>query len=81
MSQILDNDIKFLPRGRPKEGGIVGKELKYHTFNDLLNFYPFRLCRSQQNLHNIGNRPSMSTYSSVESLPAYLSPERRGAKD
>lgn len=42
MSNILDNDIKFLPGVGPKRAELLAKELNIKTFSDLLHFYPFR---------------------------------------
>ncbi len=60
MSQILDNDIKFLPGVGPRRAELLGKELNITTFNDLLNFYPFRYV-DRSKIYTISEiEPSMS---------------------
>ncbi|HPR84673.1 MAG TPA: ATP-dependent DNA helicase RecG, partial [Prolixibacteraceae bacterium] len=42
MSEILDQDIKFLPGVGPQRAELLKKELKIFTFNDLLYYFPYK---------------------------------------
>lgn len=42
MSEILDNEIKFLPGVGPKRAEILGKEAEIVTFRDLISYFPFK---------------------------------------
>lgn len=39
---FLDTDIKYLPGVGPQRAKQLGDELAIHTFEDLINYYPFR---------------------------------------
>ena len=42
MSEILDQDIKFLPGVGPQRAELLKKELEIFTFNDLLYYFPYK---------------------------------------
>ncbi len=42
MSDLLDQEIKFLPGVGPKRAEILNKELKIFTFRDLIYYYPYK---------------------------------------
>lgn len=42
MSEILVQDIKFLPGVGPQRAELLKKELKIFTFNDLLYYFPYK---------------------------------------
>jgi ATP-dependent DNA helicase RecG len=42
MASQLQNDIKFLKGVGPKRAELLKKELDIHTFDDLLNYFPYR---------------------------------------
>jgi ATP-dependent DNA helicase RecG len=42
MSEILDQDIKFLQGVGPQRAELLKKELKIFTFNDLLYYFPYK---------------------------------------
>ncbi|MDI3527017.1 MAG: ATP-dependent helicase RecG [Tenuifilum sp.] len=42
MSNVLDNDIMYLPGVGPKRSELLKKELGIFTFGDLLYFFPYR---------------------------------------
>jgi len=42
MSDILDNEIKFLPGVGPKRAEILEKEAEIFTFRDLLYYFPYK---------------------------------------
>jgi ATP-dependent DNA helicase RecG len=42
MSELLDQDIKFLPGVGPQRAELLKKELEIFTFNDLLYYFPYK---------------------------------------
>jgi ATP-dependent DNA helicase RecG len=42
MSQILDQEIKYLKGVGPKRAELLGKELNIHTYRNLLYFFPYK---------------------------------------
>lgn len=42
MSNILDQDIMYLPGVGPKKKEILSKELGIHSYGDLLEYYPYK---------------------------------------
>ena len=42
MSDILDNEIKFLPGVGPKRAELLEKEAEIFTFRDLLSYFPYK---------------------------------------
>jgi ATP-dependent DNA helicase RecG len=42
LNNLLDNKIEFLKGVGPKRAAILNKELNIYTYNDLLNYFPFR---------------------------------------
>jgi len=42
MSDILDQDIKFLSGVGPKRAELLKKELKIETFGDLIYYFPYK---------------------------------------
>jgi ATP-dependent DNA helicase RecG len=42
MSELMDQDIKFLPGVGPQRAELLKKELSIFTFNDLLYYFPYK---------------------------------------
>lgn len=42
MSEILNTEIKYLPGVGPQREKMLKEQLGIHTFNDLLNYYPYK---------------------------------------
>ena len=42
MNSILDQDIMYLPGVGPKRKSILSKELNINSYNDLLEYYPYK---------------------------------------
>ena len=42
MTDILEQDIKYLSGVGPRRSEILSKELNIHTWNDLLEYFPYK---------------------------------------
>lgn len=63
-SHILSTPIEYLKGVGPQRAELLQKELSIHTFNDLLEYYPFRhIDRTKLNL--IGELTPLSEYAQV----------------
>ncbi len=64
MSDILQNDIKYLPGVGPARAQLLQRELGIATFGDLLHFFPFRYV-DRSRFYSIGEIDSTSSYVQV----------------
>jgi len=62
MSQLLDQEIKYLKGVGPKRAEMLGKELNIHTVGDLVYFFPYKYI----------DRSKIYTIREIDSTQAYL---------
>ena len=61
MSSFLDTPIEYLKGIGPKKGVVLRKELRIFTYNDFLNYFPFRYI-DRTEIHKIIDIPSIEGY-------------------
>lgn len=65
MNDFLNTSIEFLKGVGPQRAELLKKEVGIHTFNDLLNYFPFRyIDRSQY--HKIKDLPYLDNYAQLK---------------
>jgi ATP-dependent DNA helicase RecG len=61
MSQLLDQEIKYLKGVGPKRAEMLGKELNIHTVGDLIYFFPYKYI-DRSKIYTIREIDSNQTY-------------------
>ena len=79
MNDFLLTSIEFLKGVGPQRAELLKKEVGIHTFNDLLNYFPFRyIDRSQY--HKIKDLPYLDNYAQLRGRIIQVSESPMGGR-
>jgi len=79
MSDFLNQEIQFLPGVGPKRAGVLNKELKLFTFNDLIHYYPYKYI-DRTKFYNISEIHANMPYIQVKGVIRMFETIGHGAK-
>jgi ATP-dependent DNA helicase RecG len=65
MNEFLQTSIEFLKGVGPQRAELLRKEINIYTFNDLLNYFPFRYI-DRSKYHKISDLPYLDSYAQLK---------------